>query len=87
MDLKRAAEQRNALRAADGPAVSAPIVSPCVRIRYSRLEAAAQLSISVSTLDRLRRTGRLIARTDGGRVFFDSAELESYAKSCPAEGR
>ncbi|MEU2043583.1 helix-turn-helix domain-containing protein [Nocardia niwae] len=58
---------------------------PMIRIRYARAEAAQQLSISVRTLDRLREQGRIIARVDGGRIFFDHSELVSYAKSRPAE--
>jgi hypothetical protein len=56
------------------------------RIRYTKAEAAEQLSISVRSLDRLRERGEIIARVDGGRIYFDHTELESYAKSCPAEG-
>jgi hypothetical protein len=56
------------------------------RIRYTKAEAAEQLSISVRSLDRLRERGEIIARVDGGRIYFDHSELESYAKSCPAEG-
>lgn len=56
------------------------------RIRYTRSDAARALSISVRSLDRLRQDGKIVARRDGGRVFFDHSELESYAKSCPAEG-
>lgn len=57
-----------------------------IRIRYTKTEAAEQLSISVRSLDRLRERGEIIARVDGGRIYFDHSELESYAKSCPAEG-
>lgn len=56
------------------------------RIRYTKFEAAEQLSISVRKLDYLRAEGKLIGRVDGGRVFFDEDELRSYAKSCPPEG-
>ncbi|NEW42769.1 helix-turn-helix domain-containing protein [Nocardia cyriacigeorgica] len=56
------------------------------RIRYTKAEAAEQLSISVRSLDRLRERGEIVARVDGGRIYFDHTELESYAKSCPAEG-
>ncbi|MBF6515577.1 helix-turn-helix domain-containing protein [Nocardia cyriacigeorgica] len=57
-----------------------------IRIRYTKAEAAEQLSISVRALDRLRERGEIIARVDGGRIYIDHSELESYAKSCPAEG-
>jgi hypothetical protein len=56
------------------------------RIRYTRAEAAEQLSISKCQLDRLRRDGKIIARVEGRQVFFDHSELVSYSKSCPAEG-
>lgn len=56
------------------------------RIRYPKAEAAEQLGISVRTLDKLRADGKIIGRIDGGRVFFDRTELESYARSCPPEG-
>ncbi|WP_159850233.1 helix-turn-helix domain-containing protein [Nocardia sp. CY41] len=55
------------------------------RIRYGKGEAAQMLSISPRQLDRLRERGAIIARIDGGRVFFDHDELVSYAKSQPAE--
>lgn len=61
-------------------------MTPKSRIRYSKAEAAEQLSISVRALDRLREQGEIIARVDGGRVYFDHDELTSYARSCPAEG-
>lgn len=61
-------------------------VSSISRIRYTKAEAAHVLSISQSTLDRLRADGKIIGRRDGGRVFFDHDELQSYAKSCPPEG-
>jgi len=56
------------------------------RLRYTKAEAAEQLSISVRTLDKLRERGELIGRVDGGRIFFDRSELESYARSRPAAG-
>ncbi|SNY84326.1 Helix-turn-helix domain-containing protein [Nocardia amikacinitolerans] len=55
------------------------------RIRYGKAEAAALLAISPRQLDRLRERGEIIARVDGGRVFFDHDELESYAKTRPVE--
>ena len=55
------------------------------RIRYSRHEAAEQLSISIRKLDYLRAERKIIGRTDGGSVYFDHEELVSYARSCPAE--
>ncbi|MEU1526378.1 helix-turn-helix domain-containing protein [Nocardia rhamnosiphila] len=55
------------------------------RIRYGKAEAAQMLSISTRQLDRLRENGSIIARVDGGRIFFDAAELESYALSRPFE--
>ena len=61
-------------------------VSSIPRIRYTKAEAARALSISPRSLDRLRELGKITARIDGGRVFFDHAELVSYAKSCPSEG-
>lgn len=59
---------------------------PLQRIRYTRAEAAEQLSISERSLDRIRERGDIVARTDGGRVYYDHSELASYAKSRPAEG-
>lgn len=56
------------------------------RIRYTRTEAAEQLSISLRKLDYLRAEGKIIGRIDNGHVFFDDDELRSYAKSCPPEG-
>ncbi|MEU9516824.1 helix-turn-helix domain-containing protein [Micromonospora sp. NPDC048169] len=56
------------------------------RIRYTKAEAAEQLSISIRALDRLRERGEITARVDGGRIYFDHAELESYARSRPSEG-
>ena len=57
-----------------------------IRIRYTKAEAAEQLSISERTLDRLRAAGDIVARLDRGRIYFDHSELESYAKNCPSEG-
>lgn len=54
-----------------------------VRIRYTKAEAAEQLSISVRHLDELRQAGLINARIDGSRVYFDHSELVSYAKSRP----
>jgi hypothetical protein len=65
--------------------MSAP-TQPVTRIRYTKAEAAQQLSISERTLDRIRERGDIIARVDGGRIFFDHNELVSYANSRPAEG-
>lgn len=55
------------------------------RIRYTRAQAAAQLSISQRQFDRLRDEGKIIGRWDGGRIYFDHSELESYAKNCVPE--
>ncbi|MEU6580623.1 helix-turn-helix domain-containing protein [Nocardia sp. NPDC046763] len=62
------------------------IASDRMRIRYTKADAAQMLSISISTLDRLRMAGKIIGRVDGGRVFFDHDELVSYSKSCTPEG-
>ena len=59
---------------------------PVTRIRYTKAEAAQQLSISERKLDELRQAGLIVARKDGSRVYFDHDELVSYAKSCQAEG-
>lgn len=56
------------------------------RIRYTKAEAAEQLSISPRKLDKLRAEGKIIGRFDGARIYFDHSELLSYAKSCRAEG-
>lgn len=61
------------------------VKTPLQRIRYTRTEAAHALSISVRKLDYLREQGEIIARRDGKQVYFDHSELESYAKSRPAE--
>lgn len=55
------------------------------RIRYGKAEAAELLAISTRQLDRLRERGEIIARIDGGRVYFDARELESYVHSRPVE--
>ncbi|WP_405490366.1 helix-turn-helix domain-containing protein [Nocardia sp. NBC_00511] len=60
--------------------------SKSARIRYTKADAAQMLSISVRKLDYLRAEGKIVGRLDGGHIFFDHDELESYAKSCPAEG-
>jgi len=65
---------------------SPTVPNPEPRIRYSRTEAAQQLSIGLRKLDYLRAQGKIIGRVDGGQVFFDHDELVSYAKSCPPEG-
>ena len=63
-----------------------PLALPNTRIRYSRAEAAAALSISPRKLDRLREAGAIVARVDGGRIYFDHDELVSYAQAQPVEG-
>ncbi|MBI3215919.1 MAG: helix-turn-helix domain-containing protein [Mycobacterium sp.] len=54
-------------------------------ILVKRVEAAQLLGISVTELDRLRYSGRLMAKKQGRRVLFPTTELERYAESLPWE--
>ncbi|TLF72876.1 helix-turn-helix domain-containing protein [Nocardia cyriacigeorgica] len=82
-DLRRATAKAEVTEREDRASIPRSVTSR--RIRYTKAEAAYQLSISVRTIDRLREEGKLIARRDGSRIYFDHSELESYAKSCPVE--
>lgn len=47
---------------------------------YSRIEAAALLGIGLTTLDKLRKEGKLsyYQATPGGKVQFTRAHLDAY---------
>ena len=47
---------------------------------YSRIEAAALLGVGLTTLDKLRKEGKLsyYQATPGGKVQFVRAHLEAY---------
>ncbi|WP_225507956.1 helix-turn-helix domain-containing protein [Mycobacteroides abscessus] len=51
----------------------------------SRNEAARILSLSVPEVDRLRYSGRLMAKKHGSRVLFPLFELERFVDSLPWE--
>ena len=47
---------------------------------YSRIEAAALLGVGLTTLDKLRREGKLsyYQATPGGKVQFTRVQLDDY---------
>lgn len=54
-----------------------------IQQRYKKLllnkkEASKELGISISTLDRLRRTGYLKEKRVGGQIFFTLEEIVNF---------
>ena len=47
---------------------------------YTRMEAAALLSISTDTLDKLRRAGKIRSRHICARVYISSDELAAFVR-------
>ena len=56
---------------------------------YSRTEAADMLGIGLTTLDKLRKTGKIgyYQAVPGGKVQFTSEQLESYLKRVERQAR
>ena len=56
---------------------------------YSRTEAADMLGIGLTTLDKLRKTGKIgyYQATPGGKVQFTSEQLEAYLKRAERQAR
>jgi excisionase family DNA binding protein len=50
------------------------------KLLIPRIEAAKYLSISVDTLDWLRRAKKLRAVTIGARVYYSPEELQAFVK-------
>lgn len=48
----------------------------------TRDEAAQQLRVSVISLDRLRKAGKIPHRKIGGRVFFGSNDISDFLEAC-----
>lgn len=46
----------------------------------TRKEAAEALSISVDTLDELRRNGKIRAATIGARVYYSPEEVRAFVR-------
>jgi excisionase family DNA binding protein len=53
---------------------------PCAQVLLSRQEAAARLSISVATLDRLTRAGELPRVKLPGKVLYRPESLDEFAR-------
>lgn len=77
--------ERRALHCCDRPAVAGPDVErrsdgDCAN--RTRQQAAAQLLVSVSTIDRRRETGRLAWHREGdavnGRVLIKQTDIDDY---------
>lgn len=51
---------------------------------YSREDASRYLDKSLSEIDRLIRSGRLLARKDGRRTIIDIKELDRFADQLPS---
>ena len=50
------------------------------KLLIPRIEAAERLSISVDTLDMLRRAKKLRAVTIGARIYYSPEELQAFVK-------
>ncbi|MEN4476871.1 helix-turn-helix domain-containing protein [Mycolicibacterium cosmeticum] len=50
---------------------------------YSRSDASEYLNKSLREIDRMIRSGRLIAKKDGRRTVIERAELDRYADRLP----
>lgn len=77
--------ERRAWRCCDRPAVAGPDAeraSDGDRVNRTRTEAAAQLLVSVSTVDRRREAGRLPWHREGdavnGRVLIKQTDIDEY---------
>lgn len=55
-------------------------MEPTEKILYTRKEAAARLSISVSTLDCAIRRGMLKVTHKGSRVLIHATELDKFGR-------
>lgn len=48
------------------------------KLLLNKKEASQELGISISTLDRLRRTGYLKEKRVGGQIFFTLEEIVNF---------
>ncbi|GAS88406.1 helix-turn-helix domain-containing protein [Mycolicibacterium brisbanense] len=71
------------LKHLDDVGTASPVLPPPLLV--TRPEAARILSLSVREIDRLRLSGKLLAKRHGGKVLFPFAVLERYAESLPWE--
>jgi predicted site-specific integrase-resolvase len=53
----------------------------------TRTEAASFLCISIATIDRLRKKGKITYRKILGRIFFAECDLIEYLNSCAIPAR
>lgn len=51
------------------------------KVLYKKKEAAERLSVSTSTLDRLRKQGLIKSKKVGGQIMFTSHELSNFIES------
>ena len=49
---------------------------------YSKKDAAKKLGISVATLDRFKRLGKVPCRQIGDRVIFEESDLVAFLDNC-----
>ena len=56
---------------------------------YSRVEAAGMLGVGLTTLDKLRKAGKLgyYQATPGGKVQFTRAQLDAYLERAERKAR
>ena len=54
---------------------------------FNRNEASKILRISVASLDRLRRQGKLTCRKIMGRIFFAECDLIAFLNSCAIQAK
>jgi excisionase family DNA binding protein len=65
------------------PDIHRTVVSNVLPIGLDRLTAAKMLGISIASLDRHVRAGRIPHRKLGRRVLFDRQTIESWLRSGP----
>jgi hypothetical protein len=62
-----------------------PLVVEAQPLLVNRGDAARLLCMSTREVDRLRASGRIVARRHGRRVLFAINELRRFAESLPAD--
>ena len=67
------------------PSIDMPLVVAIEPLFVTRGDAARLLSLSTVELDKLRASGRIVARRYGRRVLFPIDELRRFAESLPAD--
>jgi hypothetical protein len=69
----------------DPPNANKPLVVEAAPLLVNREDAARLLCVSTRELDRLRASGRIVARRHGRRILISIDELRRFAGSLPAD--